>query len=85
MVQKLLKNQKEYLEEVNFNLLINFIVPKAEKCFSIIGPATVDGVKAINVECEQEEEVNKWINYLEIIINYFKKTKAIKTAVVIKK
>jgi hypothetical protein len=60
-------------------------IPKAEKCFSIIGPTTVEGPKAINIECESEEEVNKWINYLEIVINYFKKTKTIKTAVVIKK
>ena len=60
-------------------------IPKPEFCFSIIGPTTIDGVKAINVQCETEAEVNKWLNYMEIVINHFKKTKTIKSAVVIKK
>ena len=60
-------------------------IPKPEICFSIIGPTTVDGVKAINVQCESEKDVDRWINYMEIIINYFKKTQAIKSTVIIKK
>ena len=60
-------------------------IPKPEICFSIIGPTTVDGVKAINVQCESEKDVDRWINYMEIVINYFKKTQAIKSTVIIKK
>ena len=60
-------------------------IPKPELCFSIIGPTTIDGVKAINVNCDTEEEVDKWINSMEVVINYFKKTKTIKNNVVIKK
>ena len=60
-------------------------IPKPEICFSIIGPTTVDGVKAINVQCENEKDVDRWINYMEIVINYFKKTQAIKSTVIIKK
>ena len=60
-------------------------IPNPEVCFSIIGPTTVDGVQALNIECETEAEADKWIDYLKIVINYFKKTKAIKGNVVIKK
>ena len=59
-------------------------IPKPEVCFSIIGPTTVEGVKQFNIECESEKEVDKWIKYLQIVINYFKKTH-IKGSVVIKK
>ncbi|MBR4619254.1 MAG: hypothetical protein IKO49_08120, partial [Bacilli bacterium] len=59
-------------------------IPKPEVCFSIIGPTTVDGVKQFNIECESEKEVDKWIKYLQIVINYFKKTH-IKGSVLIKK
>jgi hypothetical protein len=78
----LLRIARASLERVNFYLLL---VPKAEICFSIIGPMTVDGVKTLNVECPNEDEANRWFNYLEILITYFKKTKTIKTAVLIKK
>ena len=60
-------------------------IPPPEKCFSIIGPTTVDGVKSLNVECENEKEVDRWIKYLQIVINYFKKTHAIKGTVIVKK
>ena len=60
-------------------------IPKPEVCFSIIGPTTLDGVKAINVQCETEADVDKWLNYMEIVVNHFKKTKTIKSQVVIKK
>ena len=60
-------------------------VPKPELCFSIIGPTTVDGTKSFNVECESEAEVDRWIKYIEIVINYFRKTHTIKGTVVIKK
>ena len=60
-------------------------IPPPELCFSIIGPTTVEGMKSLNVLCETEKEVDKWIKYLEIVLNYFKKTKAIKGAVIVKK
>ena len=40
--------------------------------------------KSLNIECESEKEVDKWIKYIHIVINYFKKTKAIKGAVLVK-
>jgi hypothetical protein len=60
-------------------------IPPPEVCFSIIGPTTVDGVKALNVECESEKDVDKWLKYLSVVINYFKKTHTIKGAVIFKK
>ena len=60
-------------------------IPAPEICFSIIGPTTVDGVKSLNVQCENEKEVDRWIKYLQIVINYFKKTHAIKGTVIVKK
>ena len=60
-------------------------IPNPELCFTIIGPTTVDGLKAFNIICETEKEVDKWIEYLQIVINYFKKTHAIKGSVLIKK
>jgi len=60
-------------------------IPPPEICFSIIGPTTVDGVKSLNVQCETEKEVDKWLKYLSVVINYFKKTHTIKGAVIVKK
>jgi len=60
-------------------------IPPPEVCFSIIGSASVEGVKSLNVQCDSEKDVDKWISYLKIVIDYFKKTKAIKGAVLIKK
>ena len=60
-------------------------IPPPEHCFSIIGPTTVDGVKALNVQCDDEKEVDRWIKYLQIVINYFKKTHTIKGTVIVKK
>ena len=60
-------------------------IPPPEICFSIIGPTTIDGEKSLNVQCENEKEVDKWLNYLSIVINYFKKTHAIKGSVIVKK
>jgi hypothetical protein len=82
MELKHLKTAKAFSEKVRkiFNL-----VPKAEICFSIIGPMTLDGVKSLNVECQNEDDANRWFECLEIVINYFKKTKTIKNAVTIKK
>ena len=60
-------------------------IPPPEVCFSIIGPTTVDGVKSLNVQCENEKEVDKWLKYLSVVINYFKKTHTIKGAVIVKK
>ena len=48
--------------------------PKPETCFSIIGPKTEDGyIKALNVVCRNEKEVNRWIDYMEKVINFFQK------------
>lgn len=59
--------------------------PKPELCFSIIGPTSVDGTKIFNVVCDDAKEAEKWVNYIEIIINYFKRNKTIKGTVVVKK
>ena len=60
-------------------------IPKAENCFSIIGPLVENGApKSINVICNSENEVDKWINYMEIVINYFKKKKLIGFVKIIK-
>ena len=55
------------------------------KCLTIIGPTTTDGVRALNIEFETEEENNKWIAYLEMVINFFRKNQTIRNAVTIKK
>ena len=60
-------------------------IPPPEICFSIVGPTTIEGMKSLNVQCENENEVDKWINYLQIVINYFKKNHTIKGTVIIKK
>ena len=60
-------------------------MPKAENCFSIIGPRLEDGTtKALNVICNNESEVNKWIKYMEVVINYYKKNKRISNVITIK-
>jgi hypothetical protein len=79
-----LRTARGFLEKVSDEYLTS-LVPKAEICFSIIGPMTLDGVKSLNIECQNEDEANRWFECLEIVINYFKKTKTIKTAVNIKK
>ena len=43
--------------------------PKKEHCFSII---SVDG-KSINVECENESEVDIWVNNVNAAVGYMKK------------
>ena len=60
-------------------------IPAPEICFSIIGPTTVDGMKSLNIQCESEKEVDRWLKYLQIVINYFKKTHTIKGTVIVKK
>ena len=42
--------------------------PKKEHCFSIIG---LDG-KSINVECENENDVNNWVNNVNAVVEYMK-------------
>ena len=49
-------------------------IPNPELCFSIIGPTTVDGVKTFNIECENEKDADKWVENLQVVVNYFKKT-----------
>ena len=55
------------------NLLIK-AAPPSEKCFTIIGPTTVDGERIFNIECETPEDVTKWIQNLEIVGSFFKKS-----------
>ena len=51
-------------------------IPKAENCFSIIGNLNENGVhKSINVVCNSETDVDKWIEYMETVINHFRKKK----------
>ena len=60
-------------------------IPKAENCFSIIGPLTEDGTnKAINVICNSEKDADKWIKYMEIVLDYFRKKKLIGFVKIIK-
>ena len=47
--------------------------PKPECCFSIIEGASADGVKSLNVECESAEKAEKWVNYLEELVENAKK------------
>jgi hypothetical protein len=56
-------------------------IPNPEVCFSIIGPSTVEGAQTLNIECENEKDVDQWIKYLQIVINYLKKTQGIKGSV----
>jgi hypothetical protein len=79
MEQKPLKNTLEFSRNVRFLLIV---APPPEKCFSIIGPTTVDGEKSFNVECDSPEEANRWIEYLEIVASFFKKNQQIKTSLV---
>ena len=53
-------------------------IPKPENCFSIVGPLTGNKEpKAINVICNSEKDVDKWIQYMEAVVNHFKKKKLI--------
>ena len=53
-------------------------LPESNKCFSIIGFHPIEGQKSINVICEKESEVDKWISYMKIVINYLQENKRIK-------
>ena len=57
-------------------------VPSAENCFSIIGPNTLEGAKSLNIECESRDDANKWVEYIEVVINYFRKNQKIKSLIV---
>ena len=60
-------------------------VPKPELCFSIIGPKTESGLtKSLNVVCRNENEVNRWINYMEKVILFFQKKKLLGNVEIIK-
>lgn len=60
-------------------------LPDPKKCFTVIGPTTVDGLKTFNIECENENDAEKWMNSLEAVIVFLRKTKIIKNNVLIKK
>jgi hypothetical protein len=59
-------------------MILLIVAPPPEKCFSIIGPTTVDGEKSFNIECETPEEAHKWMEYLEIVGTLFKKNLQVK-------
>ena len=46
-------------------------IPDVNKCFSIIEFHPSEGYKSINVICQKENEVDKWVNYIKEIITYF--------------
>ena len=52
-------------------------LPEFNKCFSIIAFDPIEGEKSINIICEKESEVDKWINCIKIIIGYLQENKAI--------
>ena len=52
-------------------------VPNANKCFSIIAFNHSEGYKSINVICDKETDINKWVNYIKDLIVYFQDNKRI--------
>jgi len=52
-------------------------VPNANKCFSIIAFNQSEGYKSINVICDKEADINKWVNYIKDLISYFQNNKRI--------
>ena len=79
MAQKRSKNVRAFLDLVK---IILKKVPPSENCFSIIGPNTVEGSRSFNIECDTTDETTKWVEYLEIVINYFRKNQKIKSNIV---
>ena len=84
--------QKYIIETVNINSVVKGYgtdafkkskrfyraLPEFNKCFSIIALHPLEGQKSINVICDKESEVDKWINYIKIIIAYLQENKTIK-------
>jgi hypothetical protein len=81
------KKSKGFFRKSNliYLIFIILIVPPAEKCFTIFGPTTAEGVSCLNIECENEEDVNKWLDDIEVVINHYKKIKSFKSNFVIRK
>lgn len=80
------KNQKDFSGQVSIpKLTLINLVPKPEICFSIIGKTTIDGERVLNAECENEFEIDKWISYLEAMILYLRKSRLIRTNVLVTK
>ena len=52
--------------------------PEPNLCFSIIAFHPEEGQKTINIICEKESEVDKWINYMKKVIVYLQETNRIK-------
>ena len=52
--------------------------PESNKCFSIISFHPSEGQKTLNIICEKEAEVDKWINYMKKVISYLQENKRIK-------
>ena len=84
--------QKYIIETVNINSVVKGFgtdafkkskrfyraLPEFNKCFSIIALHPLEGQKSINVICDKESEVDKWINFIKIIVVYLQENKTIK-------
>jgi hypothetical protein len=62
----LLVNPKDFLQKV-LNWYY-YLEPKPPRCFSILGIKSLAGQKTFNVECENEEECIKYVDYITILI-----------------
>ena len=52
--------------------------PESNKCFSIISFHPSEGQKNLNIICEKEAEVDKWINAMKKVISYLQENNRIK-------
>ena len=61
--------------------------PNPKCCFSIIGPINIGELEPVSFDviCRSERECAMWVDYLEIIVNYFIKNKRIQNKVEIRK
>jgi len=53
-----------------FNLTL--IEPKGNRCFAVLGIKTFEGQNTFNVECEDEEDSIKYVDYISILIQRYK-------------
>ena len=60
-------------------------IPDVNKCFSIIEFHPSEGYKSINVICQKENEVDKWVNYIKEIITYFQENNRIQRNIIYNK
>lgn len=68
---------KGFFTKSNINIIINYLnylilEPKGNRCFSVLGNKTFEGQKTFNVECENEEDSIKYVDYISILIQRYK-------------